>query len=76
MDVAPDGFRDWGFYLMMILKKNEEEETCLTETKSWSQLPPPFERHHSAQLVLLTKIFVRALMVAMMMVVRMVYSMQ
>ena len=27
--------------------------TCLTETKSWSQLPPPLERHHSAQLVLL-----------------------
>ena len=36
-------------------KKYQDDgiRTCLTETKSWSQLPPPLERHHSAQLVLL-----------------------
>ena len=53
------------------MKKHEEEETCRTETKSWSQLPPPFDRHHSAQLVLLTNIFVRAMV--MVMVVMVVY---
>ena len=56
------------------MKKHEEEETCRTETKSWSQLPPPFDRHHSAQLVLLTNIFVRAMRaMVMVMVVMVVY---
>ena len=41
--------------------------TCLTETKSWSQLPPPLDRHHSAQLVLLSRIMMMVAVVMMVM---------
>ena len=67
--ITPDTLLFWSRVYKIMGKKRKRKEigredndkkyqddgirTCLTETKSWSQLPPPLERHHSAQLVLL-----------------------